>query len=242
MWDRVKQIAENHPWAVGAAVLFGAIVVYVWFSSGSSSSSSSAGIYAYSADPNLIAAQTAQATAQDQTNASVDIATTQANAATTLDQQDDQSAVALGTVQASTALSALESNNQTQLSIAGLMAGVENNQISAAEATTLSTNQSAVEVNAQNVAGSITLGGIYSNMQEALANLAYQGFVKSGYNSNTAGGGVAFQGLTTAAAAVKSIFGGATTSTGGGTNNAASAGNSQSGPSGFPAGTGVGAS
>ena len=78
-WDSVWELAKRHPNAVGGSIR--ALVLISWYLwGGSRSSTSGSGVYAYSADPNLVAQQTAEAVSANQTNAAVGI--TQSNNAT----------------------------------------------------------------------------------------------------------------------------------------------------------------
>lgn len=104
VWEKIKE----HPYFVGGSIAILVVIIYFWYGSGSSSSSGN-GIYAYSADPNLIAQQTAEAETTSNNNAQIAMATlglqaTQStnDAALQAQQSNNASAVQIATLAAKT--------------------------------------------------------------------------------------------------------------------------------------------
>ena len=153
MWEKFKETASAHPYFVGGSVLVIVILIW-WYSSSSTAAPATSGVYAQTQDPNVVAANAAQAISQNQTNAGVDVngqnvqgtvqlatlsaqnnaalATISASAATTINQQNVTGAVTvaglqLGAVQAtdSAQLSAVRSTNTAQTTQTGILAALQ---------------------------------------------------------------------------------------------------------------------
>lgn len=141
LWERIKDAVVSHPyWTAGLTL--GLVILIYFYTRSSPAAAPSSGVFAQSQDPNVVAANAAQAISQNQTNAAVDVnnvntAAAQAIAAQGIaaqlsaNQTNQQTALAALTIQQSTALSALQSTNASAVTVAGLQAGVANNSISA---------------------------------------------------------------------------------------------------------------
>jgi hypothetical protein len=133
VWEEIK----GHPYIFGGAVA-ALVLAYYFLSKPAASSSGQAGLYAYSQDPNVTAANAQQAISQNQTNATV----TDANTAAT-------AAVALQTIQTGGALAAVQSNNDTSIQLAGLQAQTAQQANALSYLTSLNTTAANYELNSQ---------------------------------------------------------------------------------------------
>lgn len=174
MWEKVKNAVEQHPYLT-AGLTLGLVVLIWWYSSSGAAPAQSSGIYGISQDPNVVAANAAQAISQNQTNAAVDMnnvntaASLNASNTLTAAQQDvmnkqTQAAVALATIQNSSALSALQNNNQTALTIAGLQATVASQSITAAE--TVATGQTSAGIQLADLSYGLSQSALAGAMTE----------------------------------------------------------------------------
>lgn len=165
MWDRIKSAVASHPYVVAGGVLVVIVLMYLYTRSSSQASAPASGVYAQTADPNVVAANAQQAIAQNETNAAVD--TNASNNATALSLAGIQSGVLNGQTAAS-------------VSIAGLQAGTINAQTAAQQAVALAgigAVQESTDLQTTTAGGVATLG---LNDTSALDQAALAGALSSG--------------------------------------------------------------
>lgn len=168
--QRFWEIIKTHPLWVAGGVLAGVILIWLATRGGSSGSSGSSGIYAMTADPNITAANAAQAIAQNQTNAAVSIAQQQASV--------DTAQIAASTSIYSQYFDAMKTAVTAQYGTQAEIA--KDTNATAANIASIAKDQ-AVQINAQNVAAqqsgynaSIVLAGLQTSLGLAQAQSAGQ--------------------------------------------------------------------
>jgi hypothetical protein len=119
--ERVWDEAKAHPYLSIGGVLFLVVIIWYFWARGSSTPATST-VGTPVQDPNLLAQQTAEFIAQNQSNAAVATANIQAASDQAINAQNTAAAVAISTAQNTSAQNINASNNATAITLANLQA------------------------------------------------------------------------------------------------------------------------